>query len=316
MGLSYDAYLREEEKHKKPAKGAKPAEEDENIKKLFYEIDHRVLNTVAVCSGSTATAFPILTSMIMKGSPANFHISKKKLESIAKSLVEIDYSVFYRETVEKVGEARELIEEEVIPNMILLPAFGTKSMLWQELDGTNRKTRGRIVIPVLFMGDLQRRLAHTFACFRWELNRTLKGAMWADPVEGGFTGAYFDYVNFFKKNSKLSTESKEKIAERFKSIRTNRDRFADDYIQWVLYEKDGIMKLNNVVREMFFRYIPFRKNVREKLENMPAFSEIANKFKNIHGRDMAGYQRKFKKYMDESGALPEALQRFMNYMET
>ena len=316
MGLSYEAYLREEEKHKKPAKGAKPEEEDENLKKLFYEIDHRLLNTVAVCSGSTATAFPILTSMVMKGSPANFHISKKKLESIARSIVEIDFSVFYRETVEKVGEARELIQEEVVPNMILLPAFGTKTMLWQELDGTNRKTRGRIVVPVLFMGDLQRRLAHTFACFRWELNRSLKGAMWADPVEGGFTGAYFDYVNFFKKNSKLSTESKEKIAERFKSIRTNRDRFADDYIQWVLYEKDGIMKLNNVVREMFYRYIPFRKEVREKLENMPAFSEIATKFKNIHGRDVQGYQRKFKKYMDESGALPPALQRFMDFMDT
>jgi len=281
----------------------------------MYEIDHRLLNTITVCSGSTATAFPILSSMVMRGNPANFHLSKKKLESTVLSLREIDFSAFYRETVERIGEAREIIQDEVIPNFILLPSFGTKTMLWQELDGTNRKTRGRIVIPILFMGDIMKSLAHTIACFRWELNRSLKGAMWADPVEGGLTGVYFDYVNFFKKNPKLSTEAKDKIAERFKSIRTNRDRFAEDYVMWVLFEKDGIMKLNTVVREMFFRYIPFRKEVRGKLENMPAFSEIAGKFKNIHTRDVTGYQRRFKKYTDETGSLPEAIQRFMDFLD-
>ncbi len=316
MGLSYDAHMREEEKHKKSSKGAPPTEEDETIRKVIYEIDHRLLNTLMVCSGSTATAFPILTSMTMKGNPTNFHISKKKLDSIVRGLREIDFSAFYRETVEKVGEHREIIQEEVIPNFILLPIFGTKSMLWQELDGTNRRTRGRIVVPILFMGDLQRSMSHTMACFRWELNRTLKGAMWADPVEGGLTGLYFDYINFYKKNPKLSVEAKEKISERFKSLRTNRDRFADDYIQWVLFEKDGIMKLNSVVREMFYRHIPFKKETRDKLENMPAFSEIGTKFKNVHSRDVTAFERKFKKYMDGEGKLPEALQKFMDFINT
>lgn len=315
MGLSYEAHLREEEKHKKASTISTPSPEEENIMKAMYEIDHRVLNTIAICSGSTSTAFPILTSMTMRGNPANYHISKKKLESIAKLLMDIDFSAFYRETVDKVGEAREIIQEEVIPNFILIPSFGMKTMLWQDLDGTNRKTRGRIVVPILFMGDLQKSMAHTFACFRWELNRSLKGAMWADPVEGGLSGVYFDYINFFKKNSKLSTEAKEKIAERFKSIRTNRDRFADDYVMWVLFEKDGVMKLNNVVREMFYRYIPFKKEMRDKLENMPAFSEIATKFKNIQRRELTAYQRKFKKYMDAGGNLPETLQKFMNFLE-
>ncbi len=315
MGLTYEAHLREEEKHKKKGQTGKPGADEESINKMMYEIDHRLLNTITVCSGSTATAFPILSSLVMRGNPANFILSKKKLESTVLSLREIDFSAFYRETVERIGEAREIIQDEVIPNFILLPSFGTKTMLWQELDGTNRRTRGRIVIPILFMGDIVKSLAHTIACFRWELNRSLKGAMWADPVEGGLTGIYFDYVNFFKKNPKLSTEAKEKIAERFKSIRTNRDRFAEDYVMWVLFEKDGIMKLNTVVREMFYRYIPFRKDVRGRLENMPAFSEIAGKFKNIHTRDVTAYQRRFKKYTDETGSLPEAIQRFMDFLE-
>jgi predicted nucleic acid-binding Zn-ribbon protein len=140
--------------------------------------------------------------------------------------------------------------------------------------------------------------------------------MWADPIEGGVTGEYFDYVNTFKKMSKLSQEAKEKIDERFKGIRNNRDRFADDYIQWVLYEKDGIMKLNNVVRDMFFRHIPFRKELREKLEEMPAFTHPATRYKNVHKREVEAYERKFKKYQNQSGELPEEIRKFFEYLNT
>ncbi|MDY6968461.1 MAG: hypothetical protein SVR08_07400 [Spirochaetota bacterium] len=315
MGLSYKAFLREQEKYrKKEKKSSKIDINDENIKKTIYEIDHRLLTTVAVCSGSTATAFPILNKSVLRGKVSNLYISKKKLESIINSLKDIDYSVFYRETVVKLDEAREIIQTEIIPNFILLPSLGSKIMLWQELDGSNRKTRGRIVVPILCLGDIQKSLAHTFACFRWELNRTIKGAMWADPVEGGITGIYFDYVNFYKKNSKLSAETKNKITEKFKSLRTNRDRFADDYIMWVLYEKECVMRLNNVTREMFYRYIPFKEDIRAKLENMPAFSEIASKFKNIQNKTITGYERRFKKYVDETGNLPPKLQEFIDFL--
>jgi hypothetical protein len=311
MGLSYEAHLREEQKH---IKGSNAKDESDNVQKVIYEINHRIATASSVCSGSTATSFPILTSMNMRGSISHYYVSKKKLESIVNALRDVDFSVFYRETAVMIGNTKELIKEEVIPYFILLPSFGTKTMLWQELDGTNRRTRGRIVVPILFMGDMMPTMAHTFATFRWELNRTIMGGMWADPIEGGLTGAYFDYINTFKKNPKLSLEAKQKVVERFKSIRNNRDRFADDYIQWVLYEKDGIMKLNNVVRDMFYRHIPFKKELRDRLENMPAYTEIANRFRNVFNREVGNYERKFKKYQREDGTLPEALQKFMEFL--
>lgn len=314
MGLTYEQHLQEEGKSR--GKGKDHSSGDENINKVLYEINHRAATTVSVCSGSTATAFPILTSMVMKGNPTNFHVSKKKLESIILQLRDIDFSVFYRETVAKLDNAREVIEEEVLPNVIMIPSLGSKTMLWQELDGPNRKSRGRIVVPTLFMGDLLRSMAHTFACFRYELNRSIKGGAWRDPVEGGLTGIYLDYVQFFKKNSKLSVEMKEKVAEKFKSIRDDRNRFADDYILWVLYEKDGIPKLNTVVRDIFYKNIRFKKEIREKLSAMPAFSEIATRFKNVYSRDITQYERRFKKYRDEAGTLPDSLQKFMDYLNT
>jgi CRP-like cAMP-binding protein len=315
MGQSYEVHRRDEDSRRRGKDKADKAEgDDENINKIVYEISQRISRTVAVCSGSTATAFPILTSMTVRGNLANIYTSKKKVESLMRTLKEIDFSAFYRETVFKLGDKREIIQNEVIPNFILLPSLGTKTMLWQELDGTNRRTRGRIVIPILFIGDLLRSLAHTFACFRYELNRTIKGAMWRDPVDGGLTGIYLDYVQFYKKNPKLSIEAKEKITERFKSLRDDRNKFADDYIMWVLFEKDGIPKLNSVVRDIFYKNIPFKKEIRDKLENMPAFSEIANRFRNVNKRTLLGYNRRFKKYQDENGNLPEALQKFMNFL--
>ncbi len=315
MGLTYQGHIEEMEKHKSRKDRETEQKVDENIGKVMYEIGQRLATTSAICSGSTATAFPILTALMVRGSLKQIYNNKQKIETITKEVRNIDFSVFFRETVLKIGEAREIIQEEVVPYFILLPIFGTRTLLWQDMTGTNKRSRGRIVVPIFFMGDLMRSLVHTFASFRWELNRDIKGAMWADPIEGGVTGEYFDYANTFKKMSKLSQEAKEKIEEKFRSIRNNRDRFADDYIQWVMYEKDGIMNLNNVVREMFFRHIPFRKDLRARLESMPAFTQPATRYKNIHKKEVEAYERRFKKYQDESGQLPEELKKFFEFMD-
>jgi len=314
MGLTYHAFLEEQEKHKSRKEREREGKVDDNIGKVMYEIGQRLATTAAICSGSTATAFPILTSLMVRGNLKQIYTSKRKIETIAKEVRGIDFSVFYRETVLKIGEAREIIEEEVVPYFVLLPIFGTRTLLWQDMTGTSKRSRGRIVVPIFFIGDLTRSLVHTFASFRWELNRDVKGAIWADPIEGGVTGEYFDYVNTYKKMSKLSQEAKDRVEEKFRSIRNNRDRFADDYIQWVLFEKDGIMKLNNIVREIFFKHIPFRKDLREKLEAMPAFTQAATRYKNVHKREVEAYERRFKKYQDEGGNYPEEIRKFLDFL--
>jgi len=318
MGLTYDAYLREMEKTTRKSK-EDPASladsNDINVQKTLHEISQRLKTTAAVCSGSTVTAFPILDSDTARGSLKNMYVSKSRLDAIVKKLINIDFSLFYRETVLKLDSSREIIQEEILPYFVLVPIYGKKTLLWQEISGNNKRSMGRFMVPILYNGDLEKSLMHSFACFRWELTKNIKGAMWADPIEGGVTGEYFDYVNNFKKNSKLSPDMKEKIAMKFKSLRTNRDRFADDYMMWIEYERDGIMKLNSVVREMFFKHIPFRKEVRDNLENMPAFNKFTNRFKNIRNREFAAYERKFKKYQDESGEYPKEIQTFFDFLK-
>lgn len=319
MGLNYEAFLREQEKYQKKGKPGEgrsdKGSDDENLNKTLHEIQQRLASSAAVCSGSTATAFPVLYSELIRGNMRNLYQSKDKVDALIKKLSDIDFSLFWRETVLKLDSAREIIKEEILPYFILLPICGSKTFLWQELSGNSKRSMGRILIPVLFTGDIEKSLMHTFACFRWELNRSIKGAMWADPIEGGLSGEYFDYVNTFKKNSKLSPEMKEKIALRFKSLRTNRDRFADDYMLWIEYEREGIMKLNAVVREMFFKHVPFKREIRDQLENMPAFNKSANRYRNVQNRELVSYENRFKKYLDETGAYPDAINKYMNFLK-
>ncbi len=317
MGLAYDAFLREQEKYQKKGKGDDASQEDPNspMSKTLHEISQRLASTAAVCSGGTATAFPILTAELVKGSFKNIYQGKHTVSEIITKLRDIDFSAFYRETVLRLDSAREVIEEEVVPYFVLLPIYGTKTLLWQEISGNNKRSLGRIMIPIFFAGELEKSLMHTLACFRWELNRSMKGAMWADPIEGGISGEYFDYVNTFKKNSRLSPEMKEQIALRFKSLRTNRDRFAADYMLWVEFEREGIMKLNNVVREMFFKHIPFKKETRDILENMPAYAKYAGRYKNVQAREIAAFERKFKKYQNDAGQYPPEIEKFFEYLK-
>ena len=317
MGLTYEAYLREMERSGSRAKREQTSEaSDPATEKLFHEINQRSITTASVCSGSTSTALPFLCYFTFKGSLKNILKSRASVEKELSALTDVDFSAFYRETVLKLGDdnAREIIQTEILPYLVLVPAHGTRILMWQEMIGTNKRSRARIFIPIFFMGDFTKSLSYAVACFRWELNRSIKGGMWADPIEGGVTGEYFDYVSTFKKNSKLSQEYKEKLVEKFRSINNNRDRFADDYISWVMFEKEGMMKVNPVVREMFCKHIPFPRETRDRLINMPVFTQYINRYNNVSKRNFLAAERKFKKYQDDNKNYPPEIKAFLDFM--
>ena len=47
---------------------------------------------------------------------------------------------------------------------------------------------------------------------------------------------------------------------------------------------------------------------------MPAFIELANKFKNVRTRKYNEFSRKFKKYEDAAGNLPPSFAAYMNFL--
>ena len=283
--------------------------------RITFELNNMIKEGMRITSDMPRAYIPYLNETSFKGSPNSVLTTHKKLDAFIKRIVSVDFSLFFRELTWKIPGKSELIKKEIKPYMILVPNSGIRVQLWQELIGNVRSTSGRLLVPIFFNSDLNKMLILAFAYFRWELNKLIVGASWMDPVEGGFVGAYYDYSQYYNKMPDLSIETKEDIKILFNKIKIDRDRFAHDYNLWVTYEKDGLPKLNKVVRGIFYRHIPLSKDYREKLGELPLFEELNTKFKNIKNREIKSLEARFHKYADATGKLPEDLEAYLEMLK-
>lgn len=81
------------------------------------------------------------------------------------------------------------------------------------------------------------------------------------------------------------------------------------------YEADGVQRLNKVVRGIFYRHIPFSKQVRDKVAKTPAFAEIHNRFINIRNRKYTEIENRYKKYLNALGSLPDPLRENLEFFK-
>jgi hypothetical protein len=281
--------------------------------RLEFEVQNMVKSAMRITSENLRAYIPWLSSSSFKGTFTSLFSSPQKIESYIKKVNAIDYSMFFRETTWKIPGKSELIRKEVKPYFIIVPNSGIRIQMWQEMVNNLRVSRGRFCVPSLFIGDLNKSLVQSLAHYRWELNKSIV-SNWMDPVDGGLTGAYYDYTQYYHKSIDLPSETKDEIKRQFNSIKIDRDRFAHDYYYWVEFEKDGIPKLNKLVRPIFYRYIPFPKEIRENLAKLPVYLDMDRKFTNIRNRDIKKMEVRLKKYQDGMGMLPEDLQAFLDLL--
>ena len=281
-----------------------PAEIDTSQKRLVYETQTFLENNVRLTSGTPTTCLPMLNRDQLTLPIDKAFLSKKIIQEKIESLIEIDYSAFYREVIlndEKLGITKEFIQRQVYPYFIVVPSAGTKIMMWQEIAGRNKSSPGRIVLPIFATTDLQPLLIQAIAAFRWELTKTIMGTDWNNVGQPSLTADYTDYVQFYKKNRDLSPEVKEKLNIEFKRFRSDRDRFANDYLSWIQYESQGVMRLNKVTRSILYRHVPFHKKIRDQICEQPAFTEFHNRFRNIRIKKLRELENRYRKFGEKSG---------------
>ncbi len=291
--------------------------------RLAYEVSAMYEPNVRLTSGSVGSHFPIFTKYHVTIPLDKCYVTPEIVDKALKEIMAVDYTVFNREVIyknEAIGIKSEFINRSVSPDFVIVPSIGNKVMMWQDLSifrgSGSKESRGRITIPIFVTGDLKTFLMEALAAFRWELCKSVLGPDWNNVGIPSLTAEYTDYTQFFKKSKDLSLEQKEKIATEFKRFRTERDKFANDYILWVKYESEGVQRCNRVVRGIFYRHVPFAKPIRDKVCAQPAFSELHNKFKNIRNRDMKDKENKYKKYADANGGtLPKELAENMAFYE-
>ena len=110
-------------------------------------------------------------------------VTAQKLDESLHKIRDIDFSAFYREVQfsdPDKGINREMIMKEIMPDIILMPNAGTRSMMWQETAGVRRDTSARFLFPIFTAVDIDDMMVDTVGRYRWEICRKIQGVHWND----------------------------------------------------------------------------------------------------------------------------------------
>ena len=303
--MEYVEMLREQKKL-----GEINAEEEKKLandpmKKLEYEMQNMFRYNHRVVNGQPSVFVPVLCSEQMMSLPTRAAITKDRMGQLIEKYHEIDYSVFYRELTyadAASGIEKELIMKEIVPDIILFPAYGQNASMWQELSCKHRDSSGRFLFPIMAEGNVDDLIIKTFGRFRWELCRTMQGSAWNNIQYKSLTSEYADYIQFYKKNKELSEERKEKVKQQImKGKNSTREIFVQDYELWIKSEAMGAMRLNKVSREILAMYCPFNKEIREAVETQPAFADPIARFKRERIKKVRELELRYHAYISKQG---------------
>ena len=197
----------------------------------------------------------------------------------------VDFGVFCRNALfsdVEIGVPSVHYADDITPYMILMPNAGSRACLWQEIEGKKRSTKARMLVSIFNTENTEECMIKLFGEFRWEMCKTEQGVHWNDVTDPSLTSMYCDYLQFFKKNSTLSSEQKEKLRTDLKKYSNNyKNVFIADYLAYVKYEAASSPRLNKVAREILFTFCPFAKELREKIGDNPQYTELINHY-NAH----------------------------------
>ncbi len=317
MGLDFAEVLRDLKKQGKINDAEIKSMMDNGAKKLHYEIKEIFAHGIRVVNGSLSTFVPILYSGMMLSSIEDAYCDAVKVNESVKELLNIDYSVFYRESLfvdENRGIEKEYRMKQVYPVFILLPTVGRNCIMWQEITGRKRDTEGRFLLPAITFTSMKDMLVKAFGQFRWALCKTIQGPSWNNIQVHSLTSEYADYIQFFKKNRELSDERKEKVKLQIQRGRNNlREIFTLDYEVWIKSEAAGAVKLNKVAREMLATYCPFKVDIRRQVEKQPIYEEAFARFERERNKKVHELELRYKALENKIGALPEELMETMEF---
>lgn len=300
--LDYNGYLAEQKRIGRMDIQQMEACRDDNWKKVEFEMENMFQSTNRATYGRISMFCPILSGKDMLQSAEKMLVTVKKLEEALEYVRSIDYSLFYHDVVfsDPAHEVnREMLKKEVLPDIILMPNVGTRPMMWQETAGIKRDTSARFVLPVMTTTSVTDMIVETCGRYRWEICRKIQGMRWNDITEKSLTSEYSDYIQYYRKNHDLSGDAREKIKNALWKAKNNfREVFVSDYVNWIKYESSGSYRLNKVSRDILFRYCPFAKEYRDKLEINPMYQDMISRFKILTARQLKrirGFNDKYEK---------------------
>ncbi|TVR70271.1 MAG: hypothetical protein EA427_06230 [Spirochaetaceae bacterium] len=190
-----------------------------------------------MCVGRQGNHFPLLYKQYFRGGMTSM-ATRENVHNILAEVEYLDPSIFQRTFKQKTTR--------IVPNIVLIPCYGDSGICWEPFERFNRATsRGRLAIP-MYGKDLKPAVIAALGDLRWQVAKEKAAHYW---MEEGLTGWYYQWFA----EQKLKGDVK--------------DQFIQDYILWLTRESEGTQKLSREVRDIFWRYIPFPQDIKDKLKN-------------------------------------------------
>lgn len=314
--LEYPDVLREDRKRGQITEKEERDLLTDTVLKTKHEIQNMFRYNHRLVSGQLSSFVPFLYGDTFIKNIRDVFLSKKRLDEAIKAILEVDYSLFYRDILyinQEKRIAKEYVMTQVPPDLILFPTVGYNGVMWQEISGKKKSNPGRIFLPVFTEAEIKDILIKVFGRYRWELCRTIQGNAWNNIKEKSLTSEYADYIQFYRKNRDLSEEVKEKLKSQIQKGKGNyREIFSIDYETWIKAESAGGMRLNKVSREILATYCPFSKQIRERAKGMPLIAEAMTRFYRNNAKMLKELDIRYRAIEKEGGQLTEELME--NYM--
>ena len=173
-----------------------------------------------------------------------------------------------------------------------------------------------MVVSILHSEDLFDTFIKMCAQFRWEMCKRIQGVHYSDISEPSLTSEYCNYLQFYKKNSSLSADMKEKVKTALKrNSNSYSNVFASEYEMFLKAESEGLPRLNKVSREILFKYCTFSQAYRDKLLINPQYKPLIERW--LVGRDDRARTLELfsRRILTQTKELPEEVQIEAEYLK-
>ena len=293
---------------------------DDPHEMVSFEIRNMFASANKITNGQLASFVPVFTAQDVIRPLDKCLASPARVKAIFDKVTDIDFSCFYRPALSSYPELkilRVVYNVEAKPYLILTPNFGSRGLMWQEIEGVKKTTPAHMVISMFHSEDLETTIVRMCGEFRWEMCRRIQGVRYSDITEPSLTSEYTNYLQFYKKNGNLSSDMKERVKAMLQKARNDyKGVFVADYVMYILHEAFGLPRLNKIARDILFRYCTLSKKFRKAMASNPQYQPLLERWgvtqgAKVHGIDL--FVKKVQK-MKPDEEVPKEIQSEVEFM--
>ena len=89
----------------------------------------------------------------------------------------------------------------------------------------------------------------------------------------------------------------------------HKDVFARDYVDWILREATGAMKLNRVARDIMFTYCPLATTIAEGLLSQNAYRDAARRYMTEKNKREKEISQAYSRFERAGEKVPKEVER-------